>query len=44
MVYESGRINLYATDYIEGQKGGMLGKEITIDYRKARKEAQKCLL
>jgi len=43
MVYANGGIYLYADKDIHGQMGGMLGDEITVDYRQARMEAMKCL-
>ncbi len=43
MVYRSGNIYLYADKNIQGQMGGMVGEEITVDYRQARMEAMKCL-
>ena len=43
MVRDGSSIYLVALRPIEGQKGGQLGEEITVDYRQARMEALQCL-
>lgn len=43
MVRHASGINLVAIRPIEGQRGGRLGEEITVDYRQARMEALQCL-